>query len=43
MTVASIHAGTAVAMAVAVFAVWRCRRVPQVEIRRAPEPAGSAE
>ncbi len=41
--VASIHAGIAVAMAVAVFAIWQCRRVPHVKIARAPEPAVASE
>ncbi|PMS36386.1 EmrB/QacA subfamily drug resistance transporter [Trinickia symbiotica] len=41
--VASIHAGIAVAMAVALFAAWQCRRVPRVKITRAPEPAVASE
>lgn len=41
--VAAIHVGLAVATAVAVFSVWQCRRVPQVKIRRAAEPAPLAE
>jgi EmrB/QacA subfamily drug resistance transporter len=37
--VASIHAGMAMVMVVAVLAIWQCQRVPRVNIRRAPGPA----
>lgn len=39
--VGAIHIGIAVAMAVAVFSIWQCRRVPQVQITRAAEPAST--
>lgn len=41
--VGSIHAGIAVAMVVAVVSIWQCRRVPPIKIKRAAEPAVSAE
>jgi EmrB/QacA subfamily drug resistance transporter len=41
--VASIHAGIGIAVAVAVFAIWQCRRVPRIKIGRAPEPAPMTE
>lgn len=41
--VAAIHAGIAVAMVVAVFSIWQCRRVPRIKITRAAEPAPAAE
>jgi EmrB/QacA subfamily drug resistance transporter len=41
--VASIHAGIGITLAVAIFAVWQCRRVPRVKIRGASEPAAASE
>lgn len=43
--VAAIHAGIAVAAVVALIALWQCRRVPHVAIRRRAEatPAPAAE
>jgi predicted MFS family arabinose efflux permease len=41
--VAAIHAGIAVAAVVALIALWQCRRVPHVSIRRRSEPAPAAE
>jgi hypothetical protein len=41
--VAAIHAGIAVAMVVAVFSIWQCRRVPSIKITRAAEPVPAAE
>ena len=36
--VSAIHLGIAMAAVVAVYAVWQCRRVPPVTLRRAVEP-----
>lgn len=41
--VGAIHAGIAVAAVVAVVALWQCRRVPHVSIRRRAEPVPAAE
>jgi EmrB/QacA subfamily drug resistance transporter len=41
--VAAIHAGIAVALVVAVFSIWECRRVPRIRITRAAEPVPAAE
>ncbi|KVQ94540.1 MDR family MFS transporter [Burkholderia ubonensis] len=41
--VGAIHAGVAVAAAVAVYAVWQCRRVPPVTLRRKIEPHVAAD
>jgi EmrB/QacA subfamily drug resistance transporter len=41
--VAAIHAGIAVAAVVALIALWQCRRVPHVSIRRRSEPVPAAE
>ncbi len=41
--VGAIHLGIAVAAVVAVYAVWHCRRVPPVRLRRAVEPGVAAD
>lgn len=41
--VGAIHAGLAVSVAVLAYAIWRSRRVPHVELRRARETVAPAE